>query len=135
VDNDPLDLLDSSGLASGRWQQVPGTNTWVRIDDPHVPVQQTHAHIDTKGAGELVVNIDGTASHGSDLSKLSRSKKLLDFLGKKGFALKCLGGVGDAFLIHDLVKNLEAENCAKGDASACATYQWMSGIPSGPPTI
>jgi len=135
VGNDPLDQLDYSGLASGRWQQVPGTNTRVRIDDPHVPGQQTHAHIDTKGSGEIAVNIDGTASHGSDLSKMTRSKKVLEFLTKKGFALKCLGGIGDAFFIQDLVKNVEAENCAAGDVNACTTYQWLSGAPSNPPTI
>jgi len=133
VNNDPLNELDSSGLASGRWQQVPGTNTWVRIDDPHVPGQQTHAHIDTKGTGELVVNIDGTASHGSDLSKMTRSKKVLEFLKKKGFALKCLGGIGDVFFIRDIIKNEEAEECAKGHPDDCAIYQWMGGILPGPP--
>jgi RHS repeat-associated protein len=135
VANDPLDQFDSSGLASGRWQQVPGTNTWVRIDSAHVAGQQKHAHIDTKGTVEVAVNIDGTASHHSDLSKMTRSKKVLEFLTKKGFALKCLGGIGDAFLIQDIVKNVEAENCAAGDVNACATYQWLSGAPSNPPTI
>ncbi|GLQ97856.1 RHS repeat-associated core domain-containing protein [Dyella mobilis] len=51
ADNDPLGESDPFGLASGQWQQVPGTNTWVRIDGPHVPGQQTHAHIQTKGGG------------------------------------------------------------------------------------
>jgi RHS repeat-associated protein len=133
VGNDPLDNSDPLGLASGRWQQIPGTNTQVRIDGPHVPGQQTHVHIQTKGSEELVMNADGTASHGSDLSKLTRNKKVLDFLAKKGFALECLSTVGDAFFIHDLVKNVAADACSKGDAPMCGIYQWMSGQPSGPP--
>ena len=134
VGNEPLDQIDLSGLASsGRWQQVPGTNTWVRIDPPHVPGQQTHAHVDTKGNVEVAVNIDGSASHGSDLTKMTRSKKVLDFLAKKGFALKCLGGIGDALLINDVIKNEEAQDCAKGDSGACSIYQWMGGAPAIPP--
>jgi len=131
--NDPLDLIDPLGQASGQWKKIPGTNTWVRIDGPHVPGQQTHAHIQTKGSTEVALNLDGTASHGSDLSKMTRSKKVLEFLAKKGFAVECLSTVGDAFFIHDLVKNVEAEDCAKGDMVACGIYRSMNGQPLSPP--
>jgi RHS repeat-associated protein len=133
VNGDPLNNEDPFGLASGRWQKVPGTNTWVRIDGPHVPGQQAHAHIQTKGSSELVMNIDGTASHGSDLSRLTRSKKVLDFLARKGFMVECLSTVGDAFFIHDLVKNVAADACLKGDVSMCDIYQSMNGGRPHPP--
>ncbi|GLQ97855.1 hypothetical protein GCM10007863_22750 [Dyella mobilis] len=79
------------------------------------------------------MNLDGTPSHGSDLSKMTRSKKVLQFLAKKGFAVECLSTVGDAFFIQDLVKNVEAEACSRGDAIACGVYQSMSGQPPGQP--
>jgi RHS repeat-associated protein len=135
VDGAPLVNIDPLGLASGRWEQIPGTNTWVRIDGPHVDGQQTHAHVDSKGFPEVAINKDGTASHGSDLSKMTRNKKVLQFLAKKGFAIECLSTVGDAFFIRDLVKNVEAQACSRGDANACAVYQSMSGQPVGPPEI
>jgi RHS repeat-associated protein len=135
VDDSPLVDTDPFGLASGRWEQIPGTNTWVRIDGPHVDGQQTHAHIDSKGFPEIAINKDGTPSHGSDLSKMTRNKKVLQFLAKKGFMIECLSTVGDAFFIRDLVKNVEAEACARGDANACGVYQSMSGQPIGPPQI
>ncbi len=46
VVNDPINLLDLNGLAnSGQTIKVPGTNATVRIDNPHVPGQQQHAHV------------------------------------------------------------------------------------------
>lgn len=124
----PLMLTDPEGLAnSGQWKQVPGTNSQVRIDPPHVPGQQPHAHVQTKGFPEVAINADGTASHGSDLANMSRSKKLLKFLRSSGFAVKCLSGIGDVLFIRDIVSGVSAEQCQQGDIAACQTYQFLQG--------
>jgi len=91
VDGQPLTQIDFFGLAkSGQTVEVPGTNATVRIDNPHVPDTQRHAHVCQKGCDEIVVNMDGTGSHGTDPTKI-KNRKILKFLANKGFrlVLKC----------------------------------------------
>jgi RHS repeat-associated protein len=86
VVNDPLNLLDLNGLASsGQTIKVPGTNATVRIDNPHVEGQQKHVHVNQKGKDQIVINKDGTGSHGTEPSDL-KNKKVKDFL--KGISPK-----------------------------------------------
>ena len=92
VDANPINFYDPYGLAkSGQMVKVPGTNTTVRIDNPHVPGQQKHAHIYTKGKPTTVINKDGTGSHGTDVKKVTKNKKVLEYLRKKGFKLGVYG--------------------------------------------
>ncbi len=85
----PIEWIDPLGLArSGRWATVG--NGRIRIDPPHVENtnQQVHAHCQCKSRKqEVVVNKDGTRSHGSrgDVSGLTRTEK--DYLRDKGFNL------------------------------------------------
>ena len=85
----PIRWIDPLGLAkSGKWEKVG--NGRIRIDPPHVENtnQQTHAHCQTKSRKqEVVVNKDGTQSHGSrgDISSLTGTEK--DYLRGKGFNL------------------------------------------------
>lgn len=128
VSSSPLMSVDPEGLSnSGQWKPVPGTNSQVRMDPPHVPGQQPHVHVQTKGFPEVAINADGTASHGSDLTKMSRAKKLLNFLRSNGFAVKCLSGLQDVFFIRDIVSGVSAEQCEQGDIAACQTYQFLQG--------
>lgn len=88
AEGNPLKWVDPFGLASsGVPQKVSGTNLTVRVDPPHVPGQQSHAHISQKGKPDIVINKDGSGSHGSNPEKLSKNKKLLEFLRAKGFKL------------------------------------------------
>ncbi|GKT02451.1 DUF6531 domain-containing protein [Acidovorax sp. SUPP3434] len=79
--------LDPWGLAkSGRWEKVGQGR--VRIDPPHVENtnQQTHAHCQCPSRKkEIVINKDGSQSHGSrgDVSDLTRAEK--KYLKDKGF--------------------------------------------------
>ena len=83
----PVGWVDPFGLAkSGRWQPVG--NGRIRIDPPHVENtnQQVHAHCECKSRRkEIVINQDGTQSHGSrgDISGLTKPEK--EFLKEKGF--------------------------------------------------
>ena len=83
----PVGWVDPLGLAkSGRWQPVG--NGRIRIDPPHVENtnQQLHAHCECKSRRqEIVINKDGTQSHGSrgDISGLTRTEK--EYLKEKGF--------------------------------------------------
>ncbi|MEO2174633.1 MAG: RHS repeat-associated core domain-containing protein [bacterium] len=62
VGQNPLFWNDPYGLAkSGQTTNLGGGIT-VRIDNPHVPDQQQHAHVKTP-KGKAVVNKDGTRSH------------------------------------------------------------------------
>ncbi|RQR70887.1 RHS repeat-associated core domain-containing protein [Burkholderia sp. Bp9012] len=85
----PVQWVDPLGLArSGQWVTVG--NGRVRIDPPHVENtnQQVHAHCQCKSRKqEVVVNKDGTQSHGSrgGVSGLTRAEK--DYLREKGFDL------------------------------------------------
>lgn len=54
-------------LPEGRQYTID--NKWsVRVDNPHQPGQQKHAHIQLKGHEIAAVNQNGTPSHNSDLS-------------------------------------------------------------------
>lgn len=100
VGGNPLSWIDPMGLASsGQPVKVPGTNTTVAIHNPHVPGQQKHAHICQKGCDPVVVNIDGTGSHGTDPTQI-RNKKVLKHLVLHGFKviLKC---GAPAFFVYD----------------------------------
>nr|WP_314788553.1 RHS repeat-associated core domain-containing protein [Burkholderia stabilis] len=85
----PVSWIDPLGLArSGQWVTVG--NGRIRIDPPHVENtnQQIHAHCQCKSRKqEVVVNKDGTQSHGSrgEVSGLTRTEK--DYLREKGFDL------------------------------------------------
>ncbi|MDQ1835591.1 hypothetical protein [Massilia scottii] len=97
-----MSFFDPDGLAkSGQMVEVPGTTTVVRVDNPHVPGQQKHAHIYPKGGDEVVMNLDGTGSHGT--SPDVKNKKILSYLAKKGFkvALKCAAPVFFAYDWYD----------------------------------
>jgi hypothetical protein len=110
---------------SGQTKQVPGTTNTVRIDNPHVPGQQEHAHIYDKNGNPIgVVNKDGTSSHGTNLDKLPKNKKILDYLRLKGFLL---GLLGDVVMALDLAKQTACLECAQsGDGIACAACQAFS---------
>jgi len=104
VSSDALSVIGYLGLAnSGLWKKVPGTSTTVRIDNAHVPGQQRHAHVCTKGCPEIIVNQDGTGSHGTKDPKVT-NKKVRSFLKGQGFDLP--GGVG--FAIGDIWDASEA---------------------------
>ncbi|MGC0014151.1 RHS repeat-associated core domain-containing protein, partial [Ralstonia pseudosolanacearum] len=108
VDGNPISGVDPLGLAnSGIPKQVPGTTNTVRIDPPHVPGQQSHAHIYDKN-GNLItaINKDGTGSHGQCPDDLPKNKKLRDFLMKKGFAL---GALADIIFMKDWVQSTMRE--------------------------
>lgn len=85
----PTGWIDPFGLAkSGRWEQVG--NGRIRIDPPHVENtnQQVHAHCQCKARrAEVVVNKDGSQSHGTrgSVSELTRKEK--DYLREQGFNL------------------------------------------------
>ena len=85
----PTGWVDPLGLArSGRWERVG--NGRVRIDPPHVENtnQQMHAHCQCNlRREEVVINKDGSQSHGSrgSVSELTRKEK--EYLRNKGFEL------------------------------------------------
>ena len=78
----PLSYFDSFGLAGKTFNLGGGTT--VRIDPPHVPGQQQHAHVETP-KGRAVVNRDGTQSHGSRGKLGNLTNKAKRFLRGKGF--------------------------------------------------
>jgi len=61
----------------------------VRIDKPHVPGRQTHAHVDpAKGGKGPTVNADGTGNHGATPEDVQNiPNKVKDFLRNRGFNL------------------------------------------------
>ncbi len=124
VAGNPLSRIDPEGLAgSGQTTQIPGGNpTTVRIDPPHVPGQQSHAHVCEKGCKEIVVNQDGTKSHNSrgDPSKLKNRVK--NYLRGKGFKLMWCPP-----FLEDLVMGMAARQCAAGDLTSCQIFQDMGG--------
>ncbi|MFS1524424.1 RHS repeat domain-containing protein [Microbulbifer sp. 2304DJ12-6] len=84
----PINYFDDLGLAPSGKNVDLGGGSRVRIDNPHVPGQQKHAHFETsKGSG--VVNQDGTQSHKNSGSLDNMNKKVKKFLQKKGFKLRC----------------------------------------------
>nr|WP_323848015.1 RHS repeat-associated core domain-containing protein [Nitrogeniibacter mangrovi] len=122
VGGNPVSFIDPLGLASsGQTTQIPGGSpTTVRIDPPHVPGQQTHAHVCEKGCKEIVVNKDGTGSHNTDPSKLKNRVK--NFLRARGFKLMWCPP-----LLEDLVMGMAAQQCSEGDLGACQIFQQMGG--------
>jgi len=83
---DPISWVDLQGLSP---EKNLGGGNRVRIDKPHVPGQQTHAHYQTpKGSG--VVNMDGTQSHRSQGSLKNLNRKMRAYLKSKGFNLSAL---------------------------------------------
>ena len=85
----PTGWVDPLGVAkSGRWEPV--STGRIRIYPPHVDNtnQQTHAHCQCKlRRDEVLINKDGSQSHGSrgGIAELTRKEK--DFLRAKGFDL------------------------------------------------
>ncbi|MES2296810.1 MAG: Ig-like domain-containing protein [Pseudomonadota bacterium] len=122
VDGNPLTGVDPLGLAnSGVKVQIPGgKETTVRIDNPHVPGQQKHAHVCEKGCKEIVVNEDGTGSHGTDPKSLTNRVK--NYLRKKGFKLTICPPFYDDVMMH-----VAAEQCAAGDTTMCGVLHIMGG--------
>ena len=124
VERDPISFVDSEGLAkSGRPVNI-GNGSTVRVDKPHVgdTNTQTHAHVCQKGCKEIVINKDGTQSHGSrgglqDLQ--NRSKK---YLKEVGFTI--LSFCSEAY---SLTLETSAQLCADGDYSACQVYLLLGG--------
>ncbi len=107
---DPVNLVDPEGLASsGVTETIPGTTTKVRIDNPHVPGQKRHAHIQPKSGKASTINVDGTGSHGTKPN--IKNKKILDFLKKKGFNL----GTSLPILLEIELK----AGCSAGDIQSC----------------
>lgn len=86
VENNPVNLIDPEGLASSGQTTNLGGGTTVRIDNPHVPGQQEHAHVQTP-KGEAVVNQDGSQSHKGKGNLDNLNKKAKDFLRGKGFKI------------------------------------------------
>ena len=103
VDSNPLIFIDLLGLASsGQFKDI-GSGNRVRIDNPHVPDQQRHAHFETpKGNG--VVNQDGSQSHKNKGRLDNMNKKVKKYLKKNGFKLRCVACV---FLPPEIYRELE----------------------------
>lgn len=121
--SNPLSWTDFFGKAhSGRTERVPGGNrTTVRIDTPHVDGQQRHAHVCERGCTDIVVNQDGTGSHGTDPKKLSN--RVRDFLRKRGFNLAMCPS-----LVTDVAKGVAADRCIQGDDYMCQIFVSMGGV-------
>ena len=121
VDNDPISFIDPQGLAkSGIPTKIPGTSTTVRIDPP-APTHsnsQSHAHIKQPGKPDIVINKDGTGSHGTSPSDL-KNKKIKDFLKKKGFKLPGFAGLIPGMLEGICAENPFAPGCDVVSPSAC----------------
>ena len=121
VDGDPLLGVDIHGLAnSGKTEKIVGGRpTTVRVDNPHVDGQQRHAHVCAKGCKEVIVNQDGSGSHGTDPGGLSDRVK--QFLRGKGFSLSaCAGAIGVA-------KEIAREGCERGDPVKCDIFKALGG--------
>jgi hypothetical protein len=58
-------------IEEGQWYDC-GKGWRARADKPHVNGTQAHTHVYLRGNEVLVVNRDGTPSHGSDLGQLPR---------------------------------------------------------------
>ncbi|SIT30664.1 RHS repeat-associated core domain-containing protein [Achromobacter sp. MFA1 R4] len=87
--DNPVEWVDPLGLArSGRW--TPVGNGRIRVDPPHVENtdQQVHAHCQCKSRHqEVVVNRDGTQSHGSRGKISDLTRKEMEYLRTQGFDL------------------------------------------------
>jgi hypothetical protein len=84
VESNPTGWIDPHGLAQKTFDLGGGTT--VRIDQPHVPEQQRHAHVTTP-KGEVVVNEDGSQSHRSRGNLGNLTNKAKRFLRLKGFLI------------------------------------------------
>ncbi|MET7143730.1 RHS repeat-associated core domain-containing protein, partial [Xanthomonas sp. PPL139] len=146
VESDPLGLLggnstfayagsnslyqiDMFGLAKTLpTTKVPGgTPTTVRIDAPHVDGQQRHAHVCERGCREIVVNEDGSGSHGTDPRELKN--RVRAFLRGYGFNVSVCGGA------TFLAKGVARDRCMKGDFSMCEIFKSLGGEVIEDPTI
>ena len=115
----PEEDPDGGLASSGQPTRIPGGNsTTVRVDPPHMSGQQSHAHAYEKGCKEIVVNKDGTGSHGSDPSKLKNRVK--NFLRGKGFKIMWCTP-----FLNDLVMSMAAYQCVASDLTACQVFQGM----------
>ncbi|CTP90144.1 RHS repeat-associated core domain-containing protein [Xanthomonas translucens pv. poae] len=113
--------LDIFGLAnSGVTTKIPGGKpTTVRIDNPHVDGQQRHAHVCERGCKEIVVNEDGSGSHGTDPRDLKN--RVRAFLRGNGFNVSVCAGA------TFLAKGVARDRCLKGDASMCEIFKALGG--------
>jgi len=121
VEGDPLFGVDSQGLAnSGRTEKVNGGRpTTVRVDNPHVEGQQRHAHVCAKGCKEIIVNQDGSGSHGTDPAGIS--DRVREFLRRKGFSLATCGGA------LNVAKEIAREACERGDPVKFGMFKALGG--------
>ena len=106
---------------------VPGTNYSVRVDKPHVPGQQEHAHIyDEKGNSLGAYNKNGQGeSHGTCPADLPKNKKLWFYLAGKGFSR--LGAFADGLAAASLAQSVAGQACQNGDQNMCQVYTLMGG--------
>jgi len=103
VGSNPIMWFDPFGLAGETVDLGGGTK--VRVDNPHVPGQQKHAHVKTP-KGEVVVNKDGTQSHKSKGSLDNLNNKARKFLEKvKGFKFPGFPFLIDPCLIDPSICN------------------------------
>jgi hypothetical protein len=58
-------------VEEGKWYDL-GAGWRARADKPHAPNMQPHTHVYLKKDQAFIINRDGTASHGSDLSTMPR---------------------------------------------------------------
>lgn len=88
----------------------------MRIDNPHVPGQQEHAHVKTP-KGEVVVNKDGTQSHKSKGKLKNLTNKAKKFLRGKGFNIPGL----PSFFLSPCLLNPTLPGCPYADLLSCPT--------------
>ena len=80
-----LENDEAHRIEEGKWIATDTTNK-MRIDQPTYGAGQTHAHIYGRKGNELgVVNLDGTASHGTQMRV---SKKDAETLRTRGFDIR-----------------------------------------------
>lgn len=97
VDGTTFELLEEGKTINGRFSRN------IRLDQPTHGVGQTHAHVMGRKGDELVVvNIDGSGSHGT---KGRLSKGDADALRNKGFKINA-SNIVEWFAVNDSIKML-----------------------------